>query len=243
MTDRSISGRPSLDQVSAIVDFMEKHPNLGLGQMRGLEGRHESKRLWYQLTQIVNNVGGPNRPMKSWVKYWADKKSTVRSKVISAGGDPNTLGSPVERKIYNLFLSHLKDRESSRVKVEKHLTDDTFEEESGNEDSPEPSNNDPEPAMHFEGTAPDYEERQMLVMEKLVKVMSDQTTAMSQLAHASQTNAQAMERLAEASIIQARAVERLANTFETIGASTHDVRNALVDIDATMKSYYTTTPT
>lgn len=50
------------------MDFMEKHPELALGQLRGLEGRHESKKLWFKLTRIVNNISGPTRPMKSWVK-------------------------------------------------------------------------------------------------------------------------------------------------------------------------------
>lgn len=52
----------------AIVDFMEKHPALGLGQLRGLEGRDESKKLWFKLTRIVNCINGPTRPMKSWIK-------------------------------------------------------------------------------------------------------------------------------------------------------------------------------
>lgn len=60
--------RPSLEQVTAIVDFMEKHPALGLGQLRGLEGRDESKKLWFKLTRIVNSITGPTRPMKSWIK-------------------------------------------------------------------------------------------------------------------------------------------------------------------------------
>lgn len=60
--------RPSLEQVTAIVDFMEKHPALALGQLRGLEGRDESKKLWFKLTRIVNNITGPTRPMKSWIK-------------------------------------------------------------------------------------------------------------------------------------------------------------------------------
>lgn len=52
----------------AIVEFMEKHPSLALGQLRGLEGRDESKKLWFKLTRIVNNITGPTRPMKSWIK-------------------------------------------------------------------------------------------------------------------------------------------------------------------------------
>lgn len=47
---------------------MENHPALGLGQLKGLEGRSQSKKLWFKLTRIVNTMNGPTRPMKSWVK-------------------------------------------------------------------------------------------------------------------------------------------------------------------------------
>lgn len=50
------------------MDFMEKHQQLALGLLRGLEGREESKKLWFQLTRIVNGISGPTRPMKSWIK-------------------------------------------------------------------------------------------------------------------------------------------------------------------------------
>ncbi|CAG5058850.1 unnamed protein product [Parnassius apollo] len=231
--------RPSLEQVIAIVDFMEKHPALALGQMRGLEKRDESKKLWFKLTRIVNNLEGPTRPMKSWVKYWADKKSTVRSKVQAGGGDPNSLSSNIDKKIWDLFLADDTPRDRSSVKLESHYTDESFY----NEDNVDGNHVDSEPVLAFEEPAVDLEERQMLVMEKLVKVMGDQANAMSQLAHASHLNAQAMERLAEASQIQARAVERLVTSFEAIGASTHEVRNAIVDIDSTMKRFYSTSPT
>ncbi|KPI96850.1 hypothetical protein RR46_04975 [Papilio xuthus] len=237
MTDRSIASRPSLEQVIAIVDFMEKHPALGLGQMRGLEKRDECKKLWFKLTKIVNSLGGPNRPMKSWVKYWADKKSTIRSKVQSSNGDPNTLSSNIEKKIWDLFLANDSSKDRSSVKQESHYMDEAFYNEDSGEHQIES-----EPVLAFEEPMVDLEERQMLVMEKLVKIMGDQANALSQLAHASHVNAQAMERLAEASQIQARAVERLATCFEAIGASTHDVRNAMVDIDSTIKRFYSTSP-
>ncbi|CAH2108065.1 unnamed protein product [Euphydryas editha] len=238
MTDRAIASRPSLEQVVAIVDFMEKHPALALGQLRGLEGRDESKKLWFKLTRIVNNITGPTRPMKSWIKYWADKKSTVRSKVQSGGGDPNTLCSNIEKKIWDLFLtSDGGNKSRNSVKQESHYMEETFYDESMDQ------NHESEPVLNFEEPTVDFEERQMLVMEKLVKAMGEQATAMLQLAHASNAHAQAMEQLAEASQIQARAMERLANAFETISSATHDVRNAIVDIDSTMKRFYTTSPT
>ncbi|KAL0880643.1 hypothetical protein ABMA27_001868 [Loxostege sticticalis] len=230
--------RPSMEQVMAIVDFMEKHPALGLGQLRGLEGRDESKKLWYELTMIVNNLTGPTRPMKSWIKYWADKKSTVRSKVQSIGGDPNSLCSNIEKRIWDLFLANdnsaTKQRNTS-VKQETHFIEEPF----FNEDSMDVLGFDEpidEPIM-------DIEDRQMAIMEKLVKVMSDQASALTQMAHASHASSQAMERLAEASHIQARALERLAGSLEAIGGASHDVRNAIVDIDASLKRFYSASPT
>nr|XP_034826823.1 uncharacterized protein LOC117984303 isoform X2 [Maniola hyperantus] len=257
MSERSIASRPSFEQVVAIVDFMENHRSLALGKMRGLEGRDESKRLWLKLTRIVNNIMGPTRPMKSWIKYWADKKSTVRSKVESGGGDPNILCSNVEKKIWDLFLA-TKDKtarkqrlkknkpasRSNSVKLEPQFSEvPEFDDDETDQNHDEPALEFDEPALDFEEPALDFEDRQMIVMEKLVKVMSEQAAAMTQLANASQVNAQSMERLADASQIQTRAIERVASTFESISVATHNVGSALVDIDATLKRFYNTAPT
>ncbi|XP_053612355.1 uncharacterized protein LOC128676323 isoform X3 [Plodia interpunctella] len=231
--------RPSLEQVVAIVDFMEKHPALALGQLRGLEGRDESKKLWFELTRIVNNISGPTRPMKSWIKYWADKKSSVRSKVLAIDGDPNGLSSNVEKKIWDLFLANDSPPKSRRtsVKQESHYAEETFFGD-GTE-----QNQDKEPVLGFEDSAMDTEDRQMAIMEKLVTVMSAQSSSLSQLAHAAAAGSQAMDRLAEASMIQAHAIERLATTLESAGAASRDARAALRDIDATVKRFYTASPT
>lgn len=42
----------------------------------------------------------------SVLQYWADKKSTVRSKVQGCGGDPNSLCSNIEKKIWDVFLAN-----------------------------------------------------------------------------------------------------------------------------------------
>ncbi|XP_045768933.1 uncharacterized protein LOC123869892 isoform X2 [Maniola jurtina] len=236
---------------------MENHRSLALGKMRGLEGRDESKKLWLKLTRIVNNIMGPTRPMKSWIKYWADKKSTVRSKVVSGGGDPNILCSNIEKKIWDLFLAPKegtsskhrvrKNKPRSRsnsVKVEPQFSEvPVFDDDEIDQNHDESALDFDEPALDFDEPVLDFDDRQMIVMEKLVKVMSEQAAAMTQLAHASQVNAQAMERLADASQIQARAVERVASTFESISVATHNVSSALVDIDATLKRFYNTAPT
>ncbi|XP_050674028.1 uncharacterized protein LOC126971680 isoform X2 [Leptidea sinapis] len=241
MTERAIASRPSLEQVMAIVDFMKQHPALGLGQLRGIEGREESKKLWMKLTRIVNNINGPTRPMKSWIKYWADKKSTVRSKVVSSGNDSNILSSNIDKRIWDLFLAN-DDGNKSRnsVKVENSFleSNNTY-----NENSLEDNAADEDIHLSETNEPVDVEERHLNLMEKLVKVMTEQANAMLQLAQASQASSEAMEKMAEASNIQSRAIERLAGTFETIGSTAHDITGALVDIDATMKRFYTTAPT
>ncbi|CAH4037711.1 uncharacterized protein LOC123720179 [Pieris brassicae] len=248
MTERVVASRPNLEQMVAIIEFMEQHPVLGLSQMRGMEGRNESKKLWLKLTSIVNNMKGPTRPMKSWVKFWADKKSTVRAKVVTSGGDPSILGSSIERRIWDKFLhndSGYKPRGS--VKVESHyIPENNYSNEESTEENNELDDevlNFDEPTIEPAAEPISLEERNMVLMEKLVKVMSEQATAMSQLAHASQVSSQAMERLAEASQIQSRAIERLANTFEAIGSTAHHIGTTIVDIDTTMKRFYNTTPT
>lgn len=44
--------------------------------------------------------------IKNMFQFWADKKSTVRSKVVSSGCDPNNLCSNIEKKIWDLFLAN-----------------------------------------------------------------------------------------------------------------------------------------
>ncbi|CAG9578619.1 unnamed protein product [Danaus chrysippus] len=69
--------------------------------------------------------------------------------------------------------------------------------------------------------------------------MSSQAEALNQASQAAVAHAQAMEKLAEASDIQARAIDRLANTFTTMSGVTHEVRDAIVDIDVSLKRLYT----
>lgn len=131
------------------MNFFEKHPNLALGKMKGgVEARAESKKLWLQLSRVLNSLSGPTRPTKSWIKvtlfrfvvivnfllcvkigpklgglfqFWSDKKSNVKIKVHSAGGDPSSLLSNIERRIWDMFLS--EDRtETSMIVIDLRMT-------------------------------------------------------------------------------------------------------------------------
>ncbi|XP_073957800.1 uncharacterized protein [Choristoneura fumiferana] len=237
--------RPSLAQVKAIIDFMQKHPELANRKFRYGMNHDKFRKLWYELSSIANSIEGAVKSTKGWIKFWSDKRRSIKlkQKQIDEGKLDDRL-SPVERKIYDLSLV---ENSISPIKKKKGVKQEPV---NGDEDE---SNDDSflkeVDEMDFTNTesnkllVTEADERQMSIMEKLVEVMDQQAAAMNQLAQATLTSSKAMERLADASHIQAVAVDRLANSFESISASVHDVRNAIMSIDYTMKRCYTATTT
>ncbi|XP_075990114.1 uncharacterized protein LOC142985751 [Anticarsia gemmatalis] len=71
----------SYEQVKSIIDFMGQHVEFASGNLRSLEARRTSKRLWGQLTKILNNCqGGPRKTCDGWSKYWSDFKNKLKNK-------------------------------------------------------------------------------------------------------------------------------------------------------------------
>ncbi|XP_072935366.1 uncharacterized protein [Epargyreus clarus] len=83
MSDLSNSLRHvSFDQVKAIVDFMEQHVEFAEGSLRTLEARHTSKKLWTELTRILNSSrAGTKKTADGWSRYWSDFKNKLKNKV------------------------------------------------------------------------------------------------------------------------------------------------------------------
>lgn len=70
MSDTANSTRHvTYDQVKTIIDFMGQHVDLATGSLRTLEARHTSKRLWEELTKILNGCrGGTRKNSDGWSK-------------------------------------------------------------------------------------------------------------------------------------------------------------------------------
>ncbi|KAM3967884.1 uncharacterized protein ACR2FA_011431 [Aphomia sociella] len=231
--------RPTLPQVKAVVEFMQKHPDLAHRKLRYGVSHQKFKKLWIELSNIANSIDGAIKSTKGWIKFWSDKRRSImiKQKHIEDGKLMGSL-TPLEQKILDLCENKTPGRRKRGVKQEpcngddedNDSLDDLFAKEEDNDFDSQMFSN-------------EAEERQLNIMEKLVDVMGQQATAMSQVAQAAMDNSKALERLAEASHIQALAVDRLATTFETISSSVHDVRNALLGIDYTMKRCYSTTAT
>lgn len=230
--------RPTLAQVKAVVEFMQKHPDLAHRKLRYGVSHQKFKKLWIELSNIANSIDGAIKSTKGWIKFWSDKRRSImiKHKQIENGKLMGSL-SPLEQKILDLCENKNPGRSKKGVKQEP--CDDDDDNDSLDDIFTKAVENDFDNQMF----ANEAEERQLNTMEKLVDVMGQQATAMSQMAQAAMDNSKALERLAEASHIQALAVDRLATTFETISSSIHDVRNALLGIDYTMKRCYSTTAT
>lgn len=72
----------SYEQVKSIIDFMAQHVEFASGNLRSLEARHTSKRLWEELTKMLNSCrGGTRKTADGWSKYWSDFKNKLKNKV------------------------------------------------------------------------------------------------------------------------------------------------------------------
>lgn len=239
-SDNSVRiSRPTLAQVRAVIAFMEKHPDLAHRRLRVGMGHAKFKKLWVELSNIANSIDGAIKSTKGWIKFWSDKRRSIviKQKQIDQGKLQGRL-TPLELKILELCDDKTSSpRKKKAVKQEpcngddEDSFDDTF-----SKDGDFTTDN----GRLFPTEA---EERQFSMIDKLVEVMDQQAAALTQMAQASLSNSKALERVAEASHLQALAVDRLAGTFETISASVHDVRNAILGIDYTMKRCYPATAT
>ncbi|XP_046962192.1 uncharacterized protein LOC124531721 [Vanessa cardui] len=229
--------RPSLAQVKAVIDFMQKHPDLAHRKLRYGMSHEKFKKLWIELSNIANSMKGAMKSTKGWIKFWSDKRRSVmlKQKHFNEGKTQDKL-TPLEQKILNICFIGKPGKRSKTVKKEpcngdNGSTDDIFSKD--------------ESDLEFQDTrrlvSTEADERHMNIMEKMVEVMDQQASAMMEMAKATLNNSKAMERIAEASHKQALAVDKLAGTFETINASAYEVRNAIISIDYTMKRCFSTT--
>ncbi|XP_026738693.1 uncharacterized protein LOC113501695 [Trichoplusia ni] len=227
--------RPTLAQVRRVISFMVKHPDLAHRKLRVGLGPAKFKKLWTELSDIVNSMEGARKTTKGWIKFWSDKRRSIiiKQKQIEQGKLRGKL-SPLEQEILDMCEEQNLAPKKKKVKEEPCNGDDDIAELYGDSEAKED-----EYQVECSKLYPsEAEERQLNMMDKLVQVMGQQSAALTQMAEASLSQSKALERVAEASHVQAIAIDRLAGTFENISASVHDIRNAIIGIDYTMKRCY-----
>lgn len=71
-------------QVRHLLAFLKEEKEMAKGCLRSFEGRLKSRRLWAQLTEELNAMGGSIKTTKQWQRVWADKKYLTRKAVAAA---------------------------------------------------------------------------------------------------------------------------------------------------------------
>ncbi|XP_039756694.1 uncharacterized protein LOC120631273 [Pararge aegeria] len=234
IADTTRLSRPSLAQVKAVIQFIQKHPDLVHKGRHGVN--HEKmQKLWIELSNIVNSIKGTVKSTKGWIKFWSDKRRNVimKQKQISSGKIVGKLTS-LEQKILDIAKSRKK---------KSHAPQLCNGDDNSVENIPLEDDNDLDLQIDSDRMPTESDERHLNTMEKMIEAMNQQATALAKMAQATVIKSKAMERMAEASHKQALAVDRLAGTFETIGTSVYDVRNAVISMDYTIKKCFTTNST
>ncbi|CAH0691035.1 unnamed protein product [Chilo suppressalis] len=81
MAGSKVSRHVAYEQVKAMIDFMGQNIEFATGSLRTLEARYTSKKLWGELTKILNDCrGGTKKSADGWSKYWSDFKNKLKNK-------------------------------------------------------------------------------------------------------------------------------------------------------------------
>ncbi|KAJ0170740.1 hypothetical protein K1T71_013512 [Dendrolimus kikuchii] len=74
--------RASPKQFSVLIEFMERHGDLGRPQP-GIQGRIKAESLWLELGRQLNSIdGGVHKSFEKWKKVWADWKTKTKGKFL-----------------------------------------------------------------------------------------------------------------------------------------------------------------
>ena len=60
--------RPTAAQIDALLDFLDEHRDLARGNLRSIEGRTLTHRLWEEISTTLNAMGGCTKTTKQWQK-------------------------------------------------------------------------------------------------------------------------------------------------------------------------------
>ncbi|KAJ8710259.1 hypothetical protein PYW07_009625 [Mythimna separata] len=94
------TGSATPEQSDTLLNFLDEHRDLARGRLRGGDGSAHSKRLWKELCNMLNSMGGSTKSIQQWQKVWFDRKHLAKKAAADArrpasatGGGPSTAPS------------------------------------------------------------------------------------------------------------------------------------------------------
>ncbi|XP_047534994.1 uncharacterized protein LOC125069518 [Vanessa atalanta] len=114
--------RASPEQFAILLEFMESYGDITRPQ-QGPQGRIKADRLWQQLEQLLNSIGGGVvKPRDKWKKVWADWKAKTKKKALAIRREASgTGGGPSSRQTLTASEERVLSIMGSTIS-EKHST-------------------------------------------------------------------------------------------------------------------------
>ncbi|KAJ8964281.1 hypothetical protein NQ314_005015 [Rhamnusium bicolor] len=56
--------------LSALLEFMQLHPHLATGKFVGSNGKETQRKLWKEISEILNSLGYGTKPVEKWQKVY-----------------------------------------------------------------------------------------------------------------------------------------------------------------------------
>ncbi|CAG4935778.1 unnamed protein product [Parnassius apollo] len=72
------TGSATTEQIDTLLNFLDEHRDLARGRLRSLEGKVQAKRLWDELCNALNSMGGCTKTVQQWQKVWFDRKHLAK---------------------------------------------------------------------------------------------------------------------------------------------------------------------
>ncbi|XP_026324653.1 uncharacterized protein LOC113233688 [Hyposmocoma kahamanoa] len=80
------------EQIETLLNFLFEHKDLARGRLRSAEGKLQAKRLWEELCNTLNSVGGCTKTVKQWQKVWFDRKHLTKKAAAESLKSASTTG-------------------------------------------------------------------------------------------------------------------------------------------------------
>lgn len=85
-------GSATPEQIDTLLNFLDEHRDLARGRLRSVEGRVQTKRLWGELCNLLNSMGGCRKTVQQWQKVWFDRKYLAKKAATCSRRSPSTTG-------------------------------------------------------------------------------------------------------------------------------------------------------
>ncbi|KAL4702207.1 hypothetical protein ACJJTC_012339 [Scirpophaga incertulas] len=101
------TGSSTPEQIDTLLNFLDEHRDLAVGKLRSIEGKVQAKRLWEELCNTLNSMGGCTKTVQQWQKLLNNKEEGDLLLALMSGADYFKLKRSVLREKFSGTVSLL----------------------------------------------------------------------------------------------------------------------------------------